>query len=392
MAGMGKVGYRYVVEDIDRHGNVRLYFRKAGLPKVRLPPIDSDAFRPAYRRACEGLTRPHAPAPKPADRLKKGSLYSLAAAYRASAEFATLALTTRDMRRRLLDDVLDEPVNPNDPADTAKLGDCAANLVTRSHVLKIRDRHADRPEGANNRAKVLSQLYGWAVKRQEVEGVAYLTNPCAGIVKLTTGSEGIRTWTVEEVKAFLKRWPSGTMARLAIELLLHGLRRSDVVRIGRQHMTPDGGLEWTHAKGATRRPVRQWIEIGAALKAEIAKVPKDRLTFLATPKGQAFSPKGFGNVMRRWCDKAGLKGLSAHGLRKAAATLAAERGASVRVLNTLFGWSGTQQAQRYTEAADRKRLARLGAPMIEIERERPSNKNVPPKPAVAKGGTKTRRK
>ena len=28
--------YRFVVEDIDRHGNVRIYFRRKGQPKIRL--------------------------------------------------------------------------------------------------------------------------------------------------------------------------------------------------------------------------------------------------------------------------------------------------------------------------------------------------------------------
>ena len=28
--------YRYIVEDVDRHGNVRIYFRRTGQPKIRL--------------------------------------------------------------------------------------------------------------------------------------------------------------------------------------------------------------------------------------------------------------------------------------------------------------------------------------------------------------------
>ena len=33
---MVKLRLRFVVEDIDRHGNVRLYFRRNGQPKIRL--------------------------------------------------------------------------------------------------------------------------------------------------------------------------------------------------------------------------------------------------------------------------------------------------------------------------------------------------------------------
>jgi hypothetical protein len=50
-------------------------------------------------------------------------------------------------------------------------------------------------------------------------------------------------------------------------------------------------------------------------------------------------------------------GKSAHGLRKIAATRAAENGATVAELNAIFGWKGTAMASLYTESAERKRLA-----------------------------------
>jgi integrase len=52
-----------------------------------------------------------------------------------------------------------------------------------------------------------------------------------------------------------------------------------------------------------------------------------------------------------------VKGYSAHGLRKASAIIAAESGATEAELNAMFGWSGHQMAQLYTQKADRKRLA-----------------------------------
>ena len=47
-----QIKLKYVVEDVDRHGNVRLYYRKKGQPKVRLPaPIGSPEFLTAYHAA-----------------------------------------------------------------------------------------------------------------------------------------------------------------------------------------------------------------------------------------------------------------------------------------------------------------------------------------------------
>jgi hypothetical protein len=46
---------KHVVEDTDRHGNVRIYFRRKGHPKVRLPsPVGSPEFEAAYAAALEG--------------------------------------------------------------------------------------------------------------------------------------------------------------------------------------------------------------------------------------------------------------------------------------------------------------------------------------------------
>ena len=47
----------------------------------------------------------------------------------------------------------------------------------------------------------------------------------------------------------------------------------------------------------------------------------------------------------------------AHGLRKAGAVTAAENGATTKQLMAIFGWLGVEEAERYTQAAERKRMA-----------------------------------
>jgi hypothetical protein len=55
---------------------------------------------------------------------------------------------------------------------------------------------------------------------------------------------------------------------------------------------------------------------------------------------------------------------SAHGLRKAGATLAAEAGATDRQLMALFDWTSASQATVYMAAADHKRLAKQAAQLM----------------------------
>ena len=56
-------------------------------------------------------------------------------------------------------------------------------------------------------------------------------------------------------------------------------------------------------------------------------------------------------------------------------TRAAENGATVAQLNAIFGWSGTAMASLYTEAADRKRLAREA--MAKVVRENETTTSIP---------------
>ena len=84
---------RYVVEDVDRHGNVRLYFRRRGQRKLRLPGSPgSPEFFAAYQAAMAGLPK-HYRAER--NKIVEGSLRALTVEYFKSAQFTRLAPNTR---------------------------------------------------------------------------------------------------------------------------------------------------------------------------------------------------------------------------------------------------------------------------------------------------------
>jgi len=60
--------------------------------------------------------------------------------------------------------------------------------------------------------------------------------------------------------------------------------------------------------------------------------PSGQMSYLVTAFGKPFTAAGFGNRFREWCNDAGLTHCSAHGLRKARATIAADNGATVHQL------------------------------------------------------------
>jgi integrase len=242
---------------------------------------------------------------------------------------------------------------------------CPVALVTATHIKMLRDRRAASPGSANNRLKHLSAMFGWAVEA----GLAN-ANPVRDVRKVRSLSSGYHTWTVAEAKQFEERHPMGTKARLAFALLLFtGSRRQDIVAFGRQHIR-DGWLRFVPKKTLYKRSRLSEKPVLAPLAEIIAASPCGDLTFLVTAHGKAFTANGFGNWFRDRCDDAGLPQCTAHGLRKAGATIAAENGATDQQLMAIFDWDTPSQAAIYTKAASRKRMAGDAMAMLSSDHTR----------------------
>ncbi|WP_264048842.1 hypothetical protein [Methylobacterium flocculans] len=84
-------------------------------------------------------------------------------------------------------------------------------------IRVLRDRKAATPEGANNRLKAIRGVFRWATSK-EIELVA--TNPARDVSKIIVATDGHHTWSIAEVKHYIKRHPKGTKANLALCLLL----------------------------------------------------------------------------------------------------------------------------------------------------------------------------
>lgn len=365
------VQLKYLLQDVDRHGNPRIYLRRHGIGRVRLhADPGTPAFIDEYRAAWVKLERRAAAQAADAERddagevaaaqgpAPAGSLAWLIGRYLASSRFAGLHDSTRRVRRQILDRVRTQP--------KARL---PFALMEPRHVAAFRDARAEAPEAANAVVKALRQVFRWAVDPEV--GLAE-RNPAAAVAYLRGAGEGFHTWTLDEVAAYCRRHPAGSKPRLALALLLFtGARKSDVVRLGRQNLRSEAGALWLRydvAKGAGRRRAPKVVEIPVLpqLAAEIAAAQDaaggiaGQLTFLQTAFGKPYTAAGFGNWFRRQCDAAGLLHCSAHGLRKAGACIAAEGGATELQLKAVFGWETMKEAERYTRQARGRQLAEAG--------------------------------
>ena len=346
---------RYVYEDRDRHGNLRLYFCPGrGRRKVRLyEEPGTPEFSARYHQLVEQAKSP-SPALGPA--IQASTYRWLCMQYFGSAEFRALHASTQRQRRRVLEATCVEPIYPGAREMFADFP--LARLSTKA-LRVLRDRKADLPGAASDRVKTLRALFSWAV---EAEHVAI--NPARDLTKVRLTGTGHHAWTEVEIQQFEARHPVGSMARLALALLRYtGVRRSDVVKIGRQHVK-DGWLRIAITKNAARKPT--WIEIPVLpqLQAVLNATKTGHLAYVTTSHGSPFSAAGFTNWFRDRVREAGLTGCPPHGLRKAAAVAMANNGGTTQQLMAWFGWLSMAEAERYTRDANKKRLASDAAPFM----------------------------
>jgi integrase len=377
--------YRYLVEDVDRHGKIRIYFRRKGRSKIVLKETPGTAaFEAEYQRAFRGVSQPPSPTRTSA---QPATMRWLCEQYYASAKFQSLAPSTRKVRRGILDEICQ------------RAGDFPFADMEPRHVAKLRDEKAAFAEAANNRVKVLRQLFAWACLPE----YRYADkNPARDVMRLPSRNpDGLRAWSEADAARYEARHPIGTKARLAFDLLLYtGVRRSDVVKLGPQ-MARDGKLLFSETKGSSRIVKTHELPILPPLHQSIEATKKQlgHLVYLVTAYGRPHSVKGFGNWFKDRCREAGLEGLSAHGLRKLAAQRCAEAGASEHQLMALFGWTNPQQAAVYTKKANRVKLEAAAAALLQTRNsnkteeaipamaEQDGNKSVQPWPGMAFGWT-----
>ena len=317
---------------VDQHGTAKFYFRRSGQPKVRLPGLPwSPEFMNAYERAMSGQwTKPEAGASRTVPGTVNAAMVSY---YQSSAFREGLEPSSQKMRRAILERFREEH------------GEKRIALLHKKALQAIFNRKT--PAAASNWRKALRGFIDHAMSLDMLA-----VDPLAGVKMVAIKSEGHHPWETEECAKFEAHHVIGTRARLAYELLLQvGQSRCDVVRMGRQHVRK-GVLSLRRQKTGVPFDVPVMTTLQEAIDAMPAS---DHLTFLITTHGKQFSAAGFGNWFREICNEAGLpKRCTSHGVRKAAATRAADRGATTTQLMAWFGWKTASEAERYTRNADRK--------------------------------------
>jgi integrase len=320
----------YLSREVTRHGNAVWYVRRSGKRTRLRSKYGTPEFEAEYQAALAGKAKSHKGA------LLNTSLAWLVARYRETTDWQRLSSATKKQRENILRQILESAA------------DQPFAKITMATITAGRDRRARTPFQARHFLDTLRGLFRWALEAGFVK-----IDPTVGVRNPPRPKgDGFPPWTEEHVAAYEKRWPIGTRQRVWLDVLLYtGLRRGDAVRLGRQHIR--NGIA-TLKTEKTNMIVT--LPILPVLAETLAAGPCGDLTFIAGENGSPLTKESFGNLFRDACRAAGLPG-SAHGVRKIAATRAANAGATVPQLEAIFGWQGGAMAALYTRAADRRRLS-----------------------------------
>lgn len=338
-----KINLPHVTARKNADGSFRYYFRRRGVETTRLrgEPL-SPEFMADYHRMLavniaqrQGQTRCY------------GTLGWLCDAYMESPEFSALAPSTQRDRARIMASINAEPI---DPAFPERFGQERAVNITAKHITVLRNRKRAFPNAANERLKVLSQVFTYGMSAEIIEA-----NPVALVKKLKITTQGHGTATDDDLARYLAFHKSGN-ARLAMRLLMaFGMRVGDLRHMGRKNIAGRTLVFQTGKSKYTSRLTCS-LPIPDDLYADLMAVP--HLVFLINEHGKPFaSDKSISARVAKWFRQAGLDHITAHSVRKWLATQKAESGWSEYELMAWFGWNDPKEARPYVQKANRAKLA-----------------------------------
>ena len=266
----------------------------------------------------------------------------LVASYRAAPEYRDLKPNTKAYYDRAL-------------LRLDGLRSCPLTEIRRRDLLEIRDAIAATHRlAANQFVMVIGVALAFAVERHMIE-----YNPLKDVRRLPGRTH--QTWTEPQVNYALAHFAEPY--RRAVLLASHlGQRESDLVK-----------MTWSDFDGAQIRVQQKktkgeeddrtlWIPCLDELVTELNAwkgnaAPSD--TILQNTRGREWPVNSFAQIMSlRIAEHEALKGLVFHGIRKAAATRLADVGCTEHEIMSITGHTSLAEVQRYTRAANQKRLAR----------------------------------
>jgi site-specific recombinase XerD len=364
---MAEIKLDYVNSFYDARGKLRHQFRRKDHKRVTIKGRPgSPEFMDTYHALLDQTGGPLSVAEIGASRTKAGTIDALIVKYLKHDCFTKgLAKASQKMRRPIIDNFRNH-LTPSG----RRYGDNHFRTMQRKNVESIFEGKSYAAQ--INWLKALRHLFKFAIEQGEMS-----VDPTTGMKPVREGgkSMGYMTWKPPQVDQYRAKHPVGTMARVALELMLNiAARRTDSYQIGRPHMSFNSEIQ---ANVLTWRPQKTARSTGKVLSIPVlpflqealdAMAKGTALTFLTNEYGKPFaSAAAFGNKFADWCDEAELptvmcadgreRNYRAHGLRKAALYTLYKLGAKPAQLQAVGGHGSLAELQKYIQEIEQDEQA-----------------------------------
>lgn len=303
LKGIHHVRRRLVSGEIRHH-----YYAWRGGPAIAAEP-GTPEFTRQYTDAHASLRRP-----------KAGTLMTIIAEFKASADFKKLAPSSVRSYLAYIKLIEDE------------FGDMPLAALedrrVRGEFKAWRDRFADTPRKADYAWTTLARILSFGKDRGLITN-----NPCTGGGRLYAADRKDRVWQDKDVAAFLSIAPP----ELALALMLAlwtGQRQGDLLRL--PWSAYDGARVRLQQSKTGRRVV---IKAGEPLRLLLEQTPRRGPLILTNSHGKPWTSDGFRASWAKACDKAKIVGLTFHDLRGSAVVRLALAEATVPQIATFTGHS-----------------------------------------------------
>ncbi|WP_048708952.1 tyrosine-type recombinase/integrase [Microvirga massiliensis] len=393
---------RYVYDQPNRHGRTRYYFWRGekGQRKFRVKDdiVTGAAFYAAYSRFLDGQ-HPY-PDQEAVEKARTDSVEERRKEAKSTStkfpvnswgwlclEYMKTDTFRQQKNKRAIEGQLrwtwDQPLRRSNP-DGRTYGDMPLDRFDTEAIQTLVDRKVtttDIDENAkrtgksqkvtkttggpqkNNLIKWVRGVLKFAIKRKLVK-----VNYAHFVEKEQVKGGGYKMWTDEMWDRMVHAYPLGTKQRLTFDLAGYtGQRRGDVYLLGwDQYIPPEDGLPYgslrvEQEKGDVGDPYVAHIpildELHESLEAAKANgILGSKFFVRQDHKDEPYVKESFGNMVRRWLDKAGIpNGFSLHGLRKLCVCRLIERGCDPHDVMAVTGHQTLKEIDRYAKAYFREK-------------------------------------
>ncbi|MGA8998677.1 MAG: tyrosine-type recombinase/integrase [Pseudolabrys sp.] len=284
------------------------YYAWRGGPPIKAAPGTAEFIR-QYQEAHASLRKP-----------KAGTLMSLIAEFKASAEFRRLSPST--IRAYSTYIKLIEVAFGDLPL--AALDD----RRVRGEFKTWRDTFADTPRKADYAWSTLARILAFAKDRGLIA-----SNPCEGGGRLYSADRTDKIWTDDDVSRFLGSAPAG-MALAMMLALWTGQRQGDLIAL------PWSAYDGRHIRLQQSKTGRRvTIPVGEPLKILLDRTDRRSPVILTTSRDTPWTSDGFRTSWAKACRKSSIVGLTFHDLRGSAVVRLALADATVPQIATFTGHS-----------------------------------------------------